>query len=84
MWVEFGEIKKHLLILLIYPIGIISVRISIYYNNNNPYFFLFIFFISHLLALIPLFIQKKLEKVQIRKIIVRMIWLWNKIIKIQK
>ena len=62
MWVEFGEIKKHLLILLIYPIGIISVRISIYYNNNNPYFFLFIFFISHLLALIPLFIQKKIGK----------------------
>ena len=52
MFIEFGEIKIQLLILLIYPIGIISSRIGTYYYSNNPYFYLFLFYLSHYLILI--------------------------------
>ena len=52
MFIELGEIKINLLILLIYPVGIISARISANYYSNNPYFYLFLFFLSHYFALI--------------------------------
>ena len=54
----FGEIKPQLLILLIYPVGIICSRTLGIYANNNPYYYLFLFFISHFIALIPLLIIK--------------------------
>ena len=51
MFIELGEFHHQLLILLIYPIGIILARI-LYRTYNNPYFSLFCFFISHYLVLI--------------------------------
>ena len=51
MFIELGELKIQLLILLVYPAGIISARLNNYYFTSNPYFFLFIFFISHYLVL---------------------------------
>ena len=63
MWIEFGEIKGQLMILLIYPIGIICARYNTIFLQNNPYFYLFLFFISHFLALIPLVIYKLIEKI---------------------
>ena len=63
MWIKFGEIKAQLMILLIYPIGIICVRYTILYYQNNPYFYLFIFFISHFLVLIPLNFYKLIQKI---------------------
>ena len=56
--IEFGQVKSKLLILLIYPVGIIFARICTIYHHTNPYFFLFLFFISHFFAIIPLFIYK--------------------------
>ena len=53
---EFGEIKSQLLLILIYPVGIIFSRLTDIYYKNNPYFYLFVFFFSHLLSIIPLFI----------------------------
>ena len=58
MILEFGEIKHQLLILLIYPIGILGSRIIVLYFEKTPFFYLFIFFISHFFALIPLIIIK--------------------------
>ena len=63
MWIKFGEIKGQLMILLIYPIGIICARYNTIFLQNNPYFYLFLFFISHFLALIPLVIYKLIEKI---------------------
>ena len=56
--IEFGQVKSKLLILLIYPIGIIFARLITIYFISNPSFYLFLFFISHFLALIPLLIYK--------------------------
>ena len=53
---EFGEIKSQLLLIIIYPVGIIFSRLTDIYYKNNPYFYLFVFFFSHLLSIIPLFI----------------------------
>ena len=58
MILEFGEIKHQLLILLIYPIGILGSRLIVLYFEKTPFFYLFIFFISHFFALIPLIIIK--------------------------
>ena len=58
MVLEFGEIKHQLLILLIYPIGILGSRLIVIYFSNTPFLYLFIFFISHFFALIPLIIIK--------------------------
>lgn len=64
MIIELGELKFHFVILLISPIGYILARI-IYQNYLiNPYYYLFIFFLSHFLSLIPLLIYKKNEKEQ--------------------
>lgn len=63
MFMELGEIKINLLILLIYPVGIIPARISTNYYSNNPYFYLFLFFLSHYLALIIKLIYKIKEKI---------------------
>ena len=49
MFIEFGKLKIHLLILLIYPVGIVAIRINILYFSNNPNYFLFLFFLSHYL-----------------------------------
>ena len=49
MFIQLGDINFRLLILLIYPAGIIPARITSYYFKSNPYFYLFIFFISHFL-----------------------------------
>ena len=56
--IEFGQVKPQLLMLLIYPIGIILARLITMYYTSNPLFYLFLFFISHFLALIPLMIYK--------------------------
>ena len=56
--IEFGQANPHLLILLIYPIGIILARLITIYYQSNPLYYLFLFFISHFLALIPLLIYK--------------------------
>lgn len=67
MIIELGELKFHFVILLISPIGYILARI-IYQNYLiNPYYYLFIFFLSHFLSLIPLLIYKKNEKEQNKK-----------------
>ena len=58
MLLEFGEVKPQLLILLIYPIGIIFARILGIQHPTNPSYYLFLFFVSHFLALIPLSIYK--------------------------
>ena len=58
MFIQFQEIKLKLIILLVYPFGIIPARILQYYFLNNPYFYLFIFFISHYLALFILLFYK--------------------------
>ena len=50
MLIEFGQLKIHLLILLIYPVGIIAIRINILYFNNNNNYILFLFFLSHYLV----------------------------------
>jgi len=63
MFIELGEIKINLLILLIYPIGIISARVSANYYSNNPYFYLFLFFLSHYLALLLKLIYMIKEKI---------------------
>ena len=60
---EFGEIKGQLMILLIYPIGIILARYTNLFYQNNPYFYLFLFYISHFLVLIPLFVYKIIDKI---------------------
>lgn len=62
MVLEFGEIKYRLFILLIYPIGILFSRLIGIYFINTPFYYLFIFFISHFFALIPLLIIKKKSK----------------------
>ena len=58
MFIQFQEIKLKLIILLVYPFGIIPARILQYYFQNNPYFYLFLFFISHYLALLIIFFYK--------------------------
>ena len=58
MWLEFGQVKSQLLILLIYPVGIISARIIGIQHPSNPLYYLFLFFVSHFLSLIPLSIYK--------------------------
>jgi len=63
MFIELGEIKINLLILLIYPVGIISARVSANYYSNNPYFYLFLFFLSHYLALLLKLIYMIKEKI---------------------
>ena len=62
MIIEFGQVKPQLLILLIYPIGIFFAKYIGIYFIINPYYYLFIFFISHFLALIPL-IYLKIRKI---------------------
>ena len=54
MLIEFGQVKPQLLILLIYPVGILFARIITVSFISNPLYYLFLFFISHFLALIPL------------------------------
>ena len=49
MFIQLGDINIRLLILLIYPAGIIPARITSNYFHSNPYFYLFLFFISHFL-----------------------------------
>lgn len=65
MLIEFGQVKLQLLILLIYPIGIlIAKKIAIDFIAN-PIYYLFLFFLSHFLALIPLIyikIRKRCSK----------------------
>ncbi len=61
--IEFGKVKPQLLILLIYPVGILFARIITIYFESNPLYYLFLFFISHFIALIPLAYYK------VRKII---------------
>ena len=56
--IELGEVNSHLFLLLIYPIGIISARLIIIHYQSNPYYYLFLFYISHFLVLIPLLIYK--------------------------
>ena len=56
--IEIGELKPQLLILLIYPVGIFCARLITQYFISNPLFYLFLFFISHFLSLIPLLIYK--------------------------
>lgn len=56
--IAFGQVKIQLLILLIYPIGIIFARVITNHFISNPSFYLFIFFFSHFLALIPLLYYK--------------------------
>lgn len=56
--IEFGEVNPKLLVLLIYPVGIILARLIGIHNECNPYFYLFLFFISHFFSLIPLAIYK--------------------------
>lgn len=62
MIIELGQVKPQLLILLIYPIGIFFAKYIGLYFVINPYYYLFIFFISHFLALIPL-IYLKIRKI---------------------
>ena len=50
MLIELGEANLQLLILLIYPVGIIAGRIISYHYPKNPYYYLFMFFISHYLV----------------------------------
>ena len=66
--IEFGQVKPQLLMLLIYPVGIILARLITMYYIANPLFYLFLFFISHFLALIPLMIIKIREKVHKNRI----------------
>lgn len=56
--IEFGEVKMNLFILLIYPVGIIIARSITNHFIANPQYYLFLFFISHFLTLIPLIIYK--------------------------
>ena len=56
--IAFGEVKINLLILLIYPVGIIIARAITNHFVANPQYYLFLFFLSHFLALIPLLIYK--------------------------
>ena len=62
MVLEFGIIKPQLLILLIYPFGILGSRLIVIYFEKTPFFYLFLFFISHFFALIPLMIINKKNK----------------------
>ena len=66
--IEFGQVKPQLLMLLIYPVGIILARLITMYYIANPLFYLFLFFISHFLALIPLMIIKIRENVHKNRI----------------
>ena len=68
MMIEFGQIKPQLLLLLIYPVGIIFARLITMYYVANPLFYLFLFFISHFLALIPLLIYKISENIHKNRI----------------
>ena len=66
--IELGEVNSHFFLLLIYPIGIISARLIIIHYKSNPYYYLFLFYISHFLVLIPLLIYKiKGKKTKIKK-----------------
>lgn len=58
MIIEFGQVKLRLLILLIYPIGIFFARYLTIDFISNPLYYLFLFFISHFLALTPIVIYK--------------------------
>ena len=58
MLIDFGQVKPQLLILLIYPIGILFARIITVFFIANPLYYLFLFFMSHFLALIPLVYYK--------------------------
>ena len=63
--IEFGQVKVQLLILLIYPLGILFARAITFYLVANPFYYLFLFFISHFLTLIPLLyitIRKSISK----------------------
>ena len=61
MLIKFDGIKIQLLILLIYPAGIISAKIMNCHFSSNPYFFLFLFFISHYLILFIILFYKLKE-----------------------
>ena len=58
VYIEFGQIQIKLIILLIYPVGIIFARYFTMIFSSNPLYYLFLFFISHFLTLIPLGIYK--------------------------
>ena len=60
---EFGEIKGQLIFLLLYPIGIMLARFINLLYQNNPFFYLFLFYISHFLVFIPLFFFKLFGKI---------------------
>ena len=62
MFIELGQINFRLLILLLYPIGILPPRIITNYYPSNPYFYLFIFFISHYMVLLIKLIYRIKEK----------------------
>ena len=68
MFVLSEEIKLKLIILLVYPVGIITTRIIQKYFENNPYFYLFLFYISHYLALFILLFYKMKLKFQNKKV----------------
>ena len=60
MFIECGELRAELLILLIYNVGIFFAKILGSRDiNQNPLYYLFIFYISHFLAAIPILISKK-------------------------
>ena len=55
MFIEWGELRAELLILLIYNIGIFFAKILINYDKEkNPLYYLFIKSISHFFVIIPL------------------------------
>ena len=60
MFIECGELRETLLILLIYNIGIFFAKIVGSHDTVcSPIYYLFIFFISHFFAAIPMLISKK-------------------------
>ena len=63
MFIECGELRSELLILLIYNIGILFSKTLISIDKEdkklNILYYLFIKFISHFLAVIPMLISKR-------------------------
>ena len=68
MIIQLGDITFRLVILLIYPAGIIPARITSYYYKRNHYFYLFIFFISYFLILFFILYYKIKDKCTSNKI----------------
>ena len=65
MIIEFGEFRSELLILLIYNVGIFCAKLLGPHDTlSSPIYYLFIFFISHFFAVIPMVISKKKMEIQ--------------------